>query len=51
MWIQKAIEIHHRFLSRAATCWRRVIYVLNLDGLGLEVSDTTWETADRVELQ
>lgn len=41
VWIQKATEIHHGFLSREAVCWQQVIYVLNLDGLGLEVSDTT----------
>lgn len=51
VWIQNAIEIHHGFLSREVACWRWVIYVLNLDGLGPEVGDTTRETADRVELQ
>lgn len=51
VWIQKAIEVHHGFLSREVARWQRVMYVLNLDGLGPEVGDTTWETADWVELQ
>lgn len=40
VWIRKAAEIHHGFLSRKAADQRQVMYVLNLDGLGLEVGDT-----------
>lgn len=38
VWIRKAIEIHHGS-SREAARQQQVTYVLNLDGLGLEVGD------------
>lgn len=40
VWIRKAAEIHHGFLSRETAHQQWVMYVLNLDGLGLEVGDT-----------
>lgn len=50
VWIRKAAEIHHGFLSRKAADQRRVMYVLNLDGLGLEVGDTIRSDSNRTEL-